>query len=357
MESLESYYQSENIKISYLDRRIDITASRTLIYGAPKSGKTYLLLHHISQFKKKEVLYLDLSDPRIDRYVLPDHLPDFILKHKITHLALDNYDGSFPLPDAPHLYISSDTVNTLPDFETVHLYSLDFEEFVAFDTRHSNITQSFNTYIKEGSFPEIPFLPENKKIPRLQEILQLICLKDYEYLVLSQLIQQMGQSITIYQQFSQLKLHTKISKDKFYATCKKLEEQEIIFMISKYAQPNAPKKLYIYDHALKSAITFEKDFLGIIENMVFMELYKHGKRPTYLEGVDFYLEESAEAIIDSPFATEESLKAKMAKIHPVLEQQAIQKVIFITVSFEMFDSTYKGIQYDAMPFFMWALGE
>lgn len=357
MDALESFYELDFGSLNFFERKCHIDHPRTLLFGAPKSGKTYVLQHTLGGFKKSETLYLDLKDARIDPESELSKLQRFIDQKKIRHVAIDGYREGDALPECETLLLGSDSVRMLEGFQTAHIHTLDFEEYVAFEKKYSGITQTYNAFLRDGSLPEMPFIPANKRIQRLREILRLICEKEYEYRALTQLLQYSGDSITAHQQFSVLKQSTKISKDKFYESLKSLQYKEILFLIEKFAQPNAPKKLYAFDFTLKNAVSFEKDLLGTLENMIFLELFKRGETLFYLDGIDFYLPEHGSGILDMPFASKEKIEAKLERTKETLHLHGITQMSIITVGFELFDAEYSGIAFDAIPFWMWAVGE
>ena len=60
--------------------------------------------------------------------------------------------------------------------------------------------------------------------------------------------------MSLFQLFNNLKLKIKISKDKFYETCKIFEDTKSIYFLEKYNQEKSVKKIYCYNHSFLNAI-------------------------------------------------------------------------------------------------------
>jgi predicted AAA+ superfamily ATPase len=66
---------------------------------------------------------------------------------------------------------------------------LDFEEYLLFDNKHQNITQSFNNFLKYGNLPLSVNTEEHKKISKLQDIIKMNSKDDTSYEILKILIE------------------------------------------------------------------------------------------------------------------------------------------------------------------------
>ena len=109
MKNLEACYEISFSKINFLERKVQIEEQKTLIIGASKTGKSYLIYDYLSNFKSNEYLYIDFSDLRNDLKEISSNLETFIKKNEIKILALDNFDFQFFIPNCENIIISSTT--------------------------------------------------------------------------------------------------------------------------------------------------------------------------------------------------------------------------------------------------------
>ena len=92
MKLLEENYEINFSKINFFDRRIKIEHKKTIICGASKVGKSYLVFDFLSNFKNEEYLYIDFFDLRnsnINQEL--SLLNDFISLKNIRVLVLENF--------------------------------------------------------------------------------------------------------------------------------------------------------------------------------------------------------------------------------------------------------------------------
>jgi len=191
---LEKLYEVNFDKLFPLQRKVQITYPNTIVKGAPKSGKSYLIFDYLKQYKDKQYLYIDLDDIRIDTLRIFYNLDRFLLEHsKIEILAIDNCE-IFPQAILKNIKLKSIIVSTsiydidYENFRTIFLQPLDFEEYILFDTKHTNTVNTFNSFFKYGNFPEIIQFNENKQLYRNQEILRLITFSQTQFEILKLLI-------------------------------------------------------------------------------------------------------------------------------------------------------------------------
>ena len=95
MKSLETCYEINFSKINFIERKVKITNPKTIISGASKTGKTYLIYDFLSNFKSNEYLYIDFSDLRNDLIEIAKNLEEFIKKNEIIVLILENFEFQF----------------------------------------------------------------------------------------------------------------------------------------------------------------------------------------------------------------------------------------------------------------------
>jgi len=97
------------------------------------------------------------------------------------------------------------------------------------------------------------------------------------------------QKVSAFTIYERLKLTRKISKDKLYKSYENLLSKNYIHNLEKFQHQKAIKKLYLCDTSLKSALSIDKHFGRLFENMVFLELLKSKVKCFYAQGIDFYI--------------------------------------------------------------------
>jgi len=321
-------------KVKIYERKIKLKYQNTFIYGPKGVGKTFLILDFLKDFDGK-FIYIDLNDPREKRLDLSGY--DLVI--------LENYNKFFPLPNTT-TFLTSTTDMHLRGFKKVELKNLDFEEYFSFD-RHQSITHSFNYFLTDGNSAELLFLDDFFKAKKLQENLKLM---PYDYDILKFLFSHIGEKFSLYQIYQILKKNKKISKDKFYDEIERLQKDKVIFLVDKFNSLKAPKKVFSYNFGYKNALTYDKNVLGILENMVFLELKDE---VYYLDKANFYLPEIGKIILVYPFITEEQLVEKLKKLPKNIDFDIIEVV---TISND-FDLEYKNKKVEVKPFWMWSFVE
>lgn len=354
MQTLQILYETHYKNSLFFDRKVTITDKKTILYGPRKSGKTHLIIDHLSHYEKGSTLYIDFSDKRIEPSLVAEHLPLFVKQHPIVLLVIEHFDFSFALPDVSEIILTTPfTCKEIEGFSKLTLFPLDFEEFIAFDKKHSNIEHLFNLYANHGTFPHIVQSVEADHHRQMQSLLQLI-LEPLALNIYQRFCELQSTKVSLYQIYNYLKTFSKISKDKLYATTNHLIDQQLLFLVEKFTQPNAAKKAYQIDFALKNAMTFKKDFLKRFENMVFLELIKRGKNVYYEEGIDFYLPDEALAIICVGFAPQEVIERRIQKLLPALWALHVKRIEVVTLSSES-ALAIEGMSFSISPFWEWAL--
>ncbi|RBQ29657.1 AAA family ATPase [Aliarcobacter vitoriensis] len=355
MKLLEENYEINFSKINFLERKEKITKNKTIICGAWKTGKSYLIYDFLSNFKTDEYLYIDFNDLK-NSHIKNElqFLQEFIAKNSIKVLVLENIDDIFSLPNCENIIISSSKNIQIEGFSNINLFALDFEEYLLFDNKHQNITQSFNSFLKYGNFAELINIDEQKRNQRLQEIIKLGIKDSVDYEIFKILIENIDEKKSIFQLFNSLKTKIRVSKDRFYEVCKEFEDKKTIFFIPKYNQDKSLKKIYSYNHAFFSAISFTKRFKNEFTNMVFLELLKE-QDIYYLDNVDFYIKSQNLFVIAIPFFNS-NLNANLLKkiIKSALELQ-VKKIEIVTISNQE-NIKNSDIKIDIIPFYEWALG-
>ena len=354
MKSLETCYEINFSKINFIERKVKITNPKTIISGASKTGKTYLIYDFLSNFKSNEYLYIDFSDLRNDLIEIAKNLEEFIKKNEIIVLILENFEFQFSIPSCENIIISTSNNQNIEGFERINLNALDFEEYLLHDNKHQNITQSFNSFLKFGNLPEIINLEEHKKIQRLQEIIRLICKDETQYEILKIMIENIDEKKSLFQLFNSLKTKIKLSKDKFYEVCKILENSRIIYFLPKYNQEKSTKKIFCYNYSFLNAITYTKKFKNEFSNMVFLELINKYEDIYYYEQIDFYIKSKNIAVVSIPFFNTFLNNNLIKKIIKNALELNIKEINIITISNNEKIHDPK-IKINVVPFYEWAL--
>jgi len=356
MNILEQAYEINFNKVNFLERKISIVDKNTILKGAPKSGKSYLIYDYLSNFDDDKYLYIDFDDCKNIKSDIEKDLEIFILKNKIEVLVLENFKFDIDFPKVISTIITTKKNVDLDNFATIYLQPLDFEEFLLFDTKHQNTSYSFNSFLKFGNLPEIIEYNEQKKQQRNYEICKLYCEDKKELEILFLLIRNAAEKKSIFQLFNSLKKDIKISKDRFYKTCEQYVENHTIYLCSKFEQPKAVKKIFIFNHALIDIVSYKKNFNNLFKNMIFLEINKRYDEIYYLDNIDFYLPNEQTIILAIPFFNNIISSAIISKILPLIEEYNIKNISIVTVSGEQ--NIFIGeIEAQILPFYNWVLVE
>lgn len=357
MQDLEILYELENKNQTFYDRKLQITSKKTLIKGVQKSGKTHLIYDYLSNFKPEEYLYMDLMDERITPLHVKNDLENFVKKYRITLLVIENYDDTIPLPEVPEIILTSNKLNLhVENFEEVVLYPLDFEEFIAFDRKHSNIEQIFNNYANHGTFPQIVLNHENNIHRSMQDLMHLIIDDKLKYTLFKKFCELQSTKISLFQIYNQLKSSIKISKDKLYKSVEELENESLLFLVQKYNSPNSNKKVFLIDFAIKNAMSFKKDFIKRFENILFLELFKKNLEIFYTDFIDLYVPKLNLAIMCLPFSPQNVIEAKIKKNLSHFKEMDISVIEVVSLGNEE-EFMLENLTCKIVPFWEWALRE
>ncbi len=354
MTSLEFCHEVEFSKLIFIERKIRISNPKTILQGAPKSGKSYLIYDYLSNFENGDFLYIDFEDLRNDKEEIVKYLDEYISENKIKVLVLENYEYDFILPSCNSIIITTKDTRELKGYEKLFLNPLDFEEYLLHEKKNQNITHNFNNFLKYGNLPKTVNENGYNSIKELQNILKLINPNITSQEILNILILSMDEKKSLNQLFLALKSKIKISKDKFYEECKRFEEERIIYFLGKYNQEKAVKKIYCYNSAFFNAINHKKKFKNELTNTIFLELINKYKNIFYLDYIDFYIPSQNLAIVSIPFFNSILMKNQLKKIKKQLEDFQIKELNIVTVS-NSEDLIHKDCKIYVTPFYEWAL--
>ncbi len=349
---LQEYYKTDISLEKFNPRKLFIDGGSYQICGITQSGKTKLVKSYLSELKKRSYLYLDCKDERIDKDALNASLGDFCLQNSIDTLVLDNYEPSIKVPNVSQLIVISEKPE-MEYLQTLWLYPLDYEEFLAHE--HKYDSSALNHYLQLGGLACMHRLSPDERTLYVQQKLKLI-LSEIEFEMLKFIARFSATPLSAFSIYERLKQKRKISKDKTYEAYKALLKKRYLFEVGKYAHPRAVKKLYLADIYLKTALTTDKHFGRLFENLIFLELQKKNQECHYLENVDFYLPRNNEIILCKPFADERSVFKKVESLEAYLFAYNIKKITAVTMSKEA-NISHPFSKVEMVPFDIWALRE
>ncbi len=354
MNLLETLYDNKINIPSLLDRKIFISSKKTFLYGPKLSGKSSIIFNYLQDLEG-EYLYIDLDDFRYEKEELVD-LELFLNQKKIKVCVIENYISGFPLPKVETLILSSIYYIEVKNFDYLKVMPLDFEEYLLFDTKHQNTTNSFNSFLKYGNIPDIIEYKDHKKATRNKELILLYDKNSSIIEILKLCIKSSGELKSPFWLFNILKKKMKISKDFFYKTMKELENNHTIILCPKYDQPNAVKKIFCYDFALIDLVSSKKNFVSLFANMIFLELFNQNQPIYYLDYIDFFTPTNSSIVISLPFYNSIAISKMIPKVIKYIEQYKINKITIVTIS--NFDTIYiDTVEAQIIPFYEWAIGK
>lgn len=354
MNILESLYENKINFPTLYDRKVSITSKKTFLYGPKLVGKTSIIWNYLKVIEE-DYLYIDLDDFRYEKEEL-FNIESFLEKNKIKICVIENYTEGFPIPNVEEIILSSIYYIPLENFTPLKVMPLDFEEYLLFDTKHQNTTNSFNSFLKYGNIPEIIEYKDYKKSIRNKELIKLYDRNINIIEILKLCIKSSGELKSPFWLFNILKKKMKISKDFFYKTIKELENNHTIILCPKYNQPKAVKKIFSFNFALIDIVSSKKNFANLFANMIFLELFNQNQPIYYLDYIDFYTPHNNTILISLPFYNSNSISKIIPKLLKYIEEYNIYKVTIVTIS--NFDTIFiDTIEAQIIPFYEWALGK
>jgi len=350
---LQELYKTDLHVEKFHDRKIYIDEKSYQINGITQSGKSKLVKNYLLSLKKNSYLYIDCSDIRINIATLNQELSKFCISNRIDTLVLDNYIKEINFVNVSQLLITSQIHYKIDELQTIQLYPLDYEEFLAYE--HKYDSSALNHFFQLGGFPAMHKLNTDARVLYIQKAL-LYTLDSMEFDILKLCAKMMSQKLSAFTIYEKLKLERKISKDRLYKSYEQLLSKKYIHNLEKFNHERATKKLYLCDISLRNALTTDKHFGRLFENMIFLELLKLHVECYYDDGIDFYLPDTNEVILGMPFTDERSLFKKLEKIESFLFGYQVDKVTAITMNKEG-GVSHPISKVEMVPFDIWALGD
>ena len=350
---LEEFYKIDLSLEKYHFRKLYLDEKSYQINGITHSGKTKLVKHYLLGLKKNTYLYIDCNDIRIDIASLNKILNSFCNRNKIDVLVLDNYKEEIKFANVSQLIITCETHYNIDVLETLKLYPLDYEEFLAYE--HKYDSSALNHFFQLGGFAHMHKVSADEKNLNIQKMLRL-ALDDISFDILILCAKFISHKLSAFTIYERLKQTRKISKDKLYASFDTLVSKNYIHLLAKFEHSRATKKVYLCDTSLKTALSIEKNFGNFFENMVFLELLKSGVECYYDDEIDFYLPQSNEIILCKPLVDERRLFKKLEAIEAFIFTHSIHTVTAISMNKEG-TLSHPLAKVEIIPFDIWALGD
>ena len=350
---LEEFYKIDLNPEKFHFRKVFIDEKSYQISGITQSGKTKLVKNYLLGLKKSTYLYVDCNDIRIDIAELNKTLSSFCHTNKIDVLVLDNYKEAIDFVNVSQLIITTELHLEIDLLTPLQLYPLDYEEFLAYE--HKYDSSALNHFFQLGGFAFMHKVSADERNLTLQHLLQF-ALDDIEFDIIRLAAKYMSQKLSAFTIYERLKLTRKISKDKLYKSFDVLVKKKYLHLLEKFHAPKATKKVYLCDTSLKAALSIEKHFGRLFENMVYLELLKSNTECYYADEIDFYLPKSDTIILCKPFVDERRLFKKLESIEAFLFTHSIKKVIAVSMNKES-RLSHPLSTIEILPFDIWALGD
>jgi len=350
---LEEFYKIDLNPEKFHFRKLHLDKKSYQISGITQSGKTKLVKNYLLGLKKSSYLYIDCNDIRINIPELNTTLNAFCNRNKIDVLVLDNYKQEIEFVNVSQLIITTEFPLAIDFLQTLQLYPLDYEEFLAYE--HKYDSSALNHFFQLGGFAFMHKVSADERNRTVQQLLRY-ALDETSFNIICLCAKFMSQKLSAFMIYERLKSRRKISKDKLYKSYEILVRKNYIHLLQKFNAPKATKKVYLCDTSLKSALSIEKHFGRLFENMIFLELLKSNTECYYADEIDFYLPKSDTVILSKPFADERLLFKKLESIEAFLFTHSIKTVIAISMNKESTIS-HPLCNVEIIPFDIWALGD
>ncbi len=350
---LDEYYKQHLHVNGYVERKIQLDHGSYQIHGVTLSGKTTLLKQYLLTCKKSSYIYIDCHDVRIDIALLNRQLPRYCQNNGIDIVVLDNYRDGIILPPARQLLITTAAPLAHLDLASIALMPLDYEEFLAYEMKYDST--ALNHFLQLGGLPVMQTLPSDQRHLYLQQALQRH-LSAMEFNILLFMSRSPTLKLSTFTMYEKLKTEQKLSKDLLYKSVASLHEKRYLFHVKKFNHERAVAKSYFCDIALKNALTHQKNFHLLFENLIFLELNKRGRTLFYSDKVDFYIPSQHRIVLCMPFSNAEVLFKTVERIEEFIVTYGVRHVKVVTMS-SSGTLQHPFVDVEMLPFSEWAIIE
>lgn len=328
--------------------------SNMVISGISQSGKTAFVFNLLEKIDKK-FIYVDCESIQdIDFKKIEQN----IQKNSSEIIVFDIYDLNFRKYLKPFLEIAIQIILIswipirLVNFKKVHIFPLNFEEFLSFRNSSENVEVSFAKYSKTGGFPIFAKYSDEFIFKEIKKLMYF-ALSEFEIDLIINIANNSGVARTILNIYTSLKENRRISKDKLYISFNKLIKIGYFAQVPEYKKP-IHKKYYLIDPALQHGFERERNFLKLFENIVISELIKRNKKGFFYKSIDFFIPRDKKGVLSLPFIELESLQKRIQRNIIDFKFLKLKKIEIITMDLE---ATFEieNIKIEAIKFTRWAL--
>jgi hypothetical protein len=337
---IADFHESKLPDIKSRILKIPVNTGKIIILnGVRRSGKTYHLLNIIKNLVHNgtdinNIIYFNFEDERLN---LTDFKPDGIIQSYLELYPEKSLNNCYFLFDeiqninnwqvfirriydsvSKNIYLTGSNSKLLSKeistslrgrSITFEIYPLSFKEYLNFLGVEINLysTQSssqminlFQLFLFNGGFPEIIKMDNDLKNKVLQEYFNVMIFRDLierydikQTAILryfcKRVISNSAKEFSVNKIFNELKSGGyKISKNKLYEFQNDIESIYLALFLSKYSKSIvkselAQKKAYSIDNGISTSLDFNlsKDIGSLLENLIFLELVKSGRKISY----------------------------------------------------------------------------
>ena len=363
---INDFFERE-LKVIKRDIDIPINSNKIIsLVGVRRSGKTYILYQLINQLRevvdRKNIIYINFEDDRLDGieatnlndlidayfemypkkrkekiYLFFDEIQEVRGWEKFIRRIYDSLNVQIFITGSSAKMLSKEVASSIRGRSiTYEIFPLSFKEYLNFKNIDINLYSSssisfiknaFNSYLKEGGFPEIALEENNDiKLRILRDYVDLIIYRDvierYNIKNLSLLkfliryfFSNPATLVSFNKLYNELKtLGYKLTKDTLFEYFSYLNDAYVLFLMPIFRnsikeEMRNPKKSFIIDNGFNYIFktSVSEEYSKLYENLVFLHLRRKFKEIYYLkekQEVDFYLPE-IETIINVSFSIKE----------------------------------------------------
>jgi len=390
---INDFFERE-LKVIKRDIDIPLNSNKIIsLVGVRRSGKTYILYQLINQLReavdRKNIIYINFEDDRLDGieaknlndlidayfemypekrnekiYLFFDEIQEVKGWEKFIRRIYDSLNTQIFITGSSAKMLSKEVASSIRGRSiTYEIFPLSFKEYLNFKNIDINLYSSssisfiknaFNSYLKEGGFPEIA-LEENDdiKLRILRDYVDLIIYRDvierYNIKNLSLLkfliryfFSNPATLVSFNKLYNELKtLGYKLTKDTLFEYFSYLNDAYVLFLMPIFRnsikeEMRNPKKSFIIDNGFNYIFktSVSEEYSKLYENLVFLHLRRKFKEIYYLkekQEVDFYLPEK-ETIINVSFSIKEvkTFNREINSLKEFLTKKNIKKAFLIT---------------------------
>lgn len=367
MEILEYFYENKPEILKFYNRKTELENGRTILYGAIGSGKSYIMINKLLEFKNDEILYINFADFRVNVSEILKDLDKFLQKNlQISVLGFDNLneilndeieilDKILNTHKIENIFITTRLKNlNFKNFTQLEIFPLSFEEFILFD-RRNDVNAAFSTFLQRGNSAKNAFL-QNFQIIQNEQIGIKSSFRQNEIEILKAISKYNGEILSINKIYTELKEKFKISKDSVYGAIYRFENENIINFIPKFNDFKAAKKIYFSNFNFGEIFSLKKDFHKKFANAIYCEL-----RATqlgeifYNKDFDFLIPKRNMAFLIIPFSASDIVFLRFKKLINTCKSLKIIRVNVISMA-NSGTMEIEGIKCEVVPFYEFALG-